>query len=114
MRRNIDRASSGAATVSSGCTVTLSRSAAQLEPLELQHLRALLAERVADLLGGIVDPLLVDEHVRSEEALVQHPLNDLVPCLLRLRLHLVRPGVDLAFLCDRLLRDVIAPDPVRS
>src|SRR5207247_9506893 len=86
---------------------------AELEALELQHLRPLLTERVADLLRGVVDPLLVDQDVRAEESLAQHPLHDLLARLLRLGLHLVGARVDLALLRDGVLGDVVATDPAR-
>src|SRR5690349_7997552 len=87
--------------------------AAELEALELEHLGALLAERVRDLLRGVVDPLLVEQHVRTEEALVEHPFDDLVARLLGFRLDLVGARVDLALLRDCFLRHVVAADPAR-
>ena len=53
-------------------------------------------QRLADRLRGVVDPLLLEQDVRAEEALVQHALDDLLARLLGLRLHLVRVRVDLA------------------
>ena len=41
------------------------------------------------VLRRVVDPGLLLEHRRGEEALVEHPLDDLLTRLLRLRLHLV-------------------------
>src|SRR5689334_18721215 len=93
--------------------LTRRSSGAELEALELEHLRTFLAERVADLLAGIVDPLLLEQDVGAEETLVQHALDDLFAGLLRLRLHLVGARVDLTFLRDGFLGNVVAPHPVR-
>src|SRR5438067_8574586 len=108
MRRNTGRTSARATTTSSGLMLT---SAAQLEPLELEHLRPFVAECLLDLLRGVMDPLLVRQHVGAEESLVQHALDDLLARLLGLRLHLVRAEVDLPLLCDRFFGNVVATDP---
>src|SRR5690349_6541019 len=72
------------------CDWTLTASSArEREPLELEHLGAGLLQRLADGLRGVVDPLLVDEHVRAEEPLVEHALDDLLAGLRRLRLDFV-------------------------
>src|SRR3954452_8608866 len=86
----------------------------ELEALELEHLGALLPEHVSDGLRGLVDPRLVDEHLLGEEALVQHPFDDLLTRLLGLRLHLVGVRVDLPLSCDDLVGDVLAADPARG
>src|SRR6188474_1540263 len=72
MRRKTGRGSARVVTASSGRTVT---SAAQLEPLELENLRAFIGERLSDLLRRVVDPLLVGKHIGAEEALVEHPID---------------------------------------
>src|SRR5919201_53435 len=110
MRRKTGRPASARATVSSDCTAI---SADQREALELQHLRALFAEHLADRLGGVVDPLLVRQDAVGEEALVEHALDDLLARLLGLGLDLVRVAEDLALRRDHVLGDVVAPDPLR-
>src|SRR5438034_8080947 len=109
-RRKTGSGSAGATTTSSGRTLT---SAAELEPLELEDLRTLVRQRPPDLLRRVVDPFLFGQHVRTEEPLVQHPLDDPVARLLGLRLDLVRSEVDLALLHDRLFRHIVAADPAR-
>src|SRR5438034_4792768 len=113
IRRKTDAVSLGAAAVSSDWIVTGAPLTAQLEALELEHLGALVAQCVADLLGRVVDPVLLDEHVGAEEPLVEHAFDDLLPRLLGLRLHFVGAQVDLSLLRDRVGRDVVAADPVR-
>src|SRR5919201_1915752 len=110
MRWKTGRPVGAGATVSSDCTAI---SAYQREALELQHLRALFAEHLTDRLAGVVNPLLLCQHAVGEEALVEHALDDLLACLLGLRLHLVRVGEDLALGGDHVVGDVIASDPLR-
>src|ERR671933_2589456 len=90
-------------------------SATQGEALELEHLGAFLRQGLADRLRLVVDPGLVEEDAAAlrEEALVHHPVDDLLARLLRLRLHLVRARVDLALGPHDLLGHVLAPDPAR-
>src|SRR5579864_2495381 len=96
-----------------GLRLAYACSSGEHEELELEHLAAGFLQRLADGLRGVVDPLLVDEDVRAEEALVQHALDDLLARLLRLRLHLVRVGEDLALARHDLFRHVVAADPTR-
>src|SRR5207302_773329 len=72
-------------------------SGTEREALELEHLGALLGEGLGDRLRLVVDPGLVEEDAAPlrEEALVHHPVDDLLARLLRLRLHLVGARVDL-------------------
>src|SRR5918994_580790 len=51
--------------------------------------------------------------LRGEEALPEHPLDDLVAGLLGLRLPLVGVAVDLALGRDRVLRRLVAREPLR-
>src|SRR3712207_1924542 len=55
-----------------------SRSACNGVACVLEHLELVLLERLVDGLPGVVDPLLVREDGLAEEALRQHPLDDLV------------------------------------
>src|SRR6478735_8870608 len=84
------------------------------EALELEHLSACVSEHLADGLRAVVDPLLLGEDVRPEEALVEHPFDDLLTRLLRLLLHLVGVGEDLALGRDGVLGDVLPGDPLRA
>src|SRR5262249_18456017 len=81
------------------------------EALELEHLGSRVGDHLADGLRAVVDPLLLGEDVRPEKALVQHPFDDLLTRLLRLRLHLVGVREDLALRRDELLGNVLAADP---
>ena len=74
---------------------------------------ALLAERLRHRLRLLVDPRLVEQRAGplGEEALVHHPVDDLLARLLRLRLHLLGAHEDVALRGDRLLRHVLARDP---
>src|SRR5712691_4208902 len=110
MRRKTGRALCDTTADSSDRTLT---SAAQLEPLELEHLGTLVRERLADLLAGVVDPLLVDEHIGAEEALVQHPVDDLLAHLAGLGLYLVGSEEDRPLALDILVGNVVAADPPR-
>src|SRR5262249_43627419 len=83
------------------------------EQLELEHFGARFLERPTDRRRRVVDPLLVDEDVRAEEALVEHAVDNLLARLLGLRLHLVRVEIDLALRLDDLLGHVLAADPAR-
>src|SRR5258708_4898006 len=56
-----------------------SPSAGEREALELEHLRAGLLEHLSDGLAAVMDPVLVGEHIRTEEALAEHALDDLLP-----------------------------------
>src|SRR5581483_4983433 len=93
--------------------VVATRLACQRDALEFHHLGARVGEGLADRLRRVVDPLLVVQHLRRVEALVQHPLDDLVLRLLGLALQLVRVAVDVELGGDDLLRDVVAADPLR-
>src|SRR5918995_2321783 len=84
-RRKTGTRVAGAAGASSARIDTLP---GEREPLELEHLRALLAEDLRDGLSGVVDPRLLVEDLRAEEALAEHAVDDLLAGLLRLRLHL--------------------------
>src|SRR5215210_4757972 len=75
---------------------------------EVDHLGAPLLERHSDGLAAVVDPLLVDEHGLSVEALGEHALDDLLAHLLRLRLHRVRPLVDRLLGLQLLRRDLVS------
>src|SRR5438270_235721 len=75
-----------------GSDCWVATSAGEREALELEHLCAFGREGVADGRGRVVDPRLLGQHLRGEEALPEHPLDDLVARLLGLRLHLVRVG----------------------
>ena len=70
------------------------------EAHELEHLGAALGERLADGERRIVDPRLVEEHGLGEEALLDHPVDDLRTDVLGLRLHLGQLLVDLALALD--------------
>src|ERR671922_841331 len=76
-------------------------------PDEFEHLRVLLLERLPDRLA-VVDPLLVGQDVLSEEALAEHPVDDLVANLLRLRLDFLGALEDLAFGLELLRRHLAA------
>src|SRR5829696_78369 len=106
-------AASGVATAASGSGSVIG-SAREREPLELEHLGARLGQRLSDRLPGVVDPRLLRQDAGGEEALVQHPLDDLFARLLRLRLHLVGVRVDLALGLDDVFRDVLAAHPLRG
>src|SRR5919198_1389222 len=90
-------------------------SGTQGEALELEHLGALLCERLGHSLRLVVDPGLVEEDAAAlcEEALVHHPVDDLLARLLRLRLHLVRARVDLALGGHEVFGHVLTGDPAR-
>src|SRR5919202_3055713 len=90
-------------------------SATEREALELEHLGAFLRQSLADRLRLVVDPRLVEEDAAAlrEEALVHHPVDDLLARLLGLRLHLVRARVDLALGGHDILGHVLAGDPAR-
>src|ERR671931_2503678 len=66
----------------------------QLDPALLQHLR----DRARRLVGAV--PLLLGQHRLGVEPLVQHPLDDPLADVLRLRLDLVRILEDLALGLD--------------
>src|SRR5919198_1117244 len=87
----------------------------QGEALELEHLGALLREGLGHGLRLVVDPGLVEEDAAAlrEEALVHHPVDDLLARLLGLRLHLVRARVDLALGGHDVFGHVLARDPAR-
>src|SRR4051794_17495505 len=74
----------------------------QCEAAELKHLEPGLLERCADLLAGLVDPLLAFEH-EVGEPLLDPALDDLAAHVLRLRLEVgllqqdLALGVDLRF-----------------
>src|SRR5215210_702031 len=106
-------AASGVATAPSA-SGRLMALAGQREALELEHLGARLGQRLPDGLAGVVDPRLLGQHLRGEEALVQHSLDDLLARLLGLRLDLVRVRIDLTLGADDVVRDVIAAHPLRS
>src|SRR5919108_2069128 len=76
-------------------------------PDEFEHLRVLLLERLPDRLA-VVDPLLVGQDVLSEEALAEHPVDDLVANLLGLRLDFLGALEDLAFGLELLGRHIAA------
>src|SRR4051812_9918208 len=70
----------------------LTGSASQSHALERNHRGAGLAEHLADRLGRLAAPRLVEEDATRclrEEALREHALDDLVPGLLRLARELV-------------------------
>src|ERR671924_1292573 len=83
--------------------------------LELEHLGALLGERLRDRLRLLVDPRLVEEDAAAlrEVALVHHPVDDLLARLLGLRLDLFRVEEHAPLGGDRLLGHVLAGDPAR-
>src|SRR6476660_4135122 len=79
-------------------------------PGVVEELDTLLGEVLADGRGRLVGavPRLLREHGLAVELLVQLPFDDLVAHVLRLRLHLVGVGEDLALRVDELLRDLRA------
>src|SRR5918997_5809049 len=89
-------------------------SAAKRVPLEGEHLYALFLESLADGLAALVDPLLIDQHALAEEALAEHPLDDLLPHLLGLRLHVRELLVDRALALNLLGGDLLAAPEPRS
>src|SRR5919198_175419 len=90
-------------------------SGTQSEALELEHLGVFLGHGLRHRLRLVVDPRLVEQRAAAlgEEALVHHPIDDLLARLLRLRLHLVRARVDLALGGHRLRGHVLPGDPAR-
>src|SRR5215217_2362866 len=106
-------AASGVATAPSGSGSVIG-SAREREPFELQHLGARLGQRLSDRLTGVVDPGLLRQDPRREEALVQHAVDDLLARLLGLGIDLVRIGIDLALCRDDVLRHVLAAHPLRG
>src|SRR2546430_1853918 len=113
-RMRPNTACAGSETTSSEPAVVTLVPLTELKPLELEHLGALVAEDLAHRFRRFVDPGLLCQHLFGEETLVQHSLDDLLVCLLWLRLHLVGVRVDLALGRDDLLRHVLAADPARS
>src|SRR5215211_69790 len=111
IRPNAGAASDVTSAPSASGRLMAASSAGHGEALELEHLGAGLRERLPDGLARVVDPRLVGEHLRGEEALVQHSLDDLLTSLLRLRLDLVRVGVDLALGRHDLPGNVLPADP---
>src|ERR687891_1816443 len=87
-RRKTGRAAAAGSGASSDFTA-IGGSAGEREALELEHLGTLVAERLGNRLAGVVDPRLLGQHLRGEEALAEHALDDLLARLLGLRLHLV-------------------------
>src|SRR5215208_7210802 len=106
-------AASGVATAPSGSGSVIG-SAREREPFELQHLGARFGQRLSDRLTGVVDPGLLRQDPRREEALVQHAVDDLLARLLGLGIDLVRIGIDLALCRDDVLRHVLAAHPLRG
>src|SRR5439155_17669486 len=74
------------ATLFSGLTF-IAASLCQGVALERNDLEPLLGEGLRDGLARVEDPRLLGEHVLGEEALLQHPLDDL-------RLHVGRLALD--------------------
>src|SRR5215213_2113565 len=103
----------GVATAPSGSGSVIG-SAREREPFELQHLGARLGQRLSDRLTGVVDPGLLGQDPRREEALVQHAVDDLLARLLGLGIDLVRIRIDLALCRDDVLRHVLAAHPLRG
>src|SRR3954453_3980843 len=110
-RRKASGAVCAAAAASSSRTDTAS--AGEREALELEHLGALLAEHLAHGPAGVVDPGLLVQDLRAEEALAEHALDDLLAGLLRLRQHLVGVRVDVALGGDDVRGHVLAAHPLR-
>src|SRR5262245_16179977 len=113
MRANAGAASGVATAPSAVGSESVTGSFCKREALELEHLGTRLGQRLADSLRCVVDPGLVGEHPIGEEALVQHPVDDLLTRLLGLRPHLVRVRVDLALGRDELLGHVLPAHPLR-
>src|SRR5581483_7969251 len=84
------------------------RSSGDGEQLELEQLGAAVLQHAADGLRVVVDPRLVEQDALAEKALVQHPFDDLLTRLFRLRLDRIRIEGDLALLLDDLPRHVVA------
>src|SRR5690242_18815676 len=77
----------------------------QREPAELDHFEPALFQGLADLLAGLVDPLLILEH-EVGQPLLQAALDDLSSNVLRLRLDVGLLEQDLAFGVDLGLGDL--------
>src|SRR6476660_3064271 len=80
---SFSRTRSNGAVLGSGVAALVTRLLCQGEAAELNHLEPRLLERGADLLAGLVDPLLVLEHAVGEP-LLDPSLDDLAADLLRL------------------------------
>src|SRR5918994_676425 len=76
--------------------------------LVLEDLELMLLERLRDGLAGVVDPFLVGQDGLAEEALREHPLDDLPAVLLGAGLHLRQLLEDLELGRKVLLGDLVA------
>src|SRR5918992_273927 len=87
------------------------------EAPERHHARVLRRERLPHGLRRVVDPGLLVEGASwlgGVEALLEHPLHDLLLRLLGLALELVRVEVDLPLVLDRVGRRLLLRRPGRS
>src|SRR5215204_1002248 len=114
-RRNAGAAPEG--DRSSSCCGVVTRLFCDREAPERDDTRSRLGDRLTHRLRRVVNPRLLGQHsarLSREEALGQHPLDDLLLRLLRFALELVRVEVDLPLGLNRLGRYVLLLQPLRG